>query len=111
MLRVHFIDISFNKITNIMTNSFKNLFNVKYLFLSNNEIDKLDRDLFKTMANLKNLDLAHNKIIFLDPTVFEIAGGKLLEVNLLANACLNKTYESKEFHQLDDDIISYCQPE
>lgn len=111
MLRVQFIDISFNEIAMIDKNSFKDLFAVKYMFVGNNKIKTLDRDLFRTMASLKNLDLAHNQINSLDPTMFEIPGGKLLEVNLLGNVCLNKTYELKEFEDLEQDIISYCQPD
>lgn len=111
MLRVQFIDVSFNEITMIDKNSFKDLFSVKYMFVGNNKIKTLDRDLFRTMASLKNLDLAHNQINSLDPTIFEIPGGKLLEVNSLANVCLNKTYELKEFEDLEQDIISYCQPD
>lgn len=111
MRRVQIIDLSFNKIIVIERGSFKDLFNVKYLYLGNNQIDTLDRDLFKAMVNLKNLDLAHNKINSMDPTTFEVSGGKLLEVNILSNVCLNKTYEVEDFGHLEDDIIDDCQPD
>lgn len=111
MRRLQFIDLSSNQIAVIEKGSFDVLFNMKYLHLGNNRIDILDRDLFKAMINLKNLDLAHNRINSLDPTTFEISDGKLLEVNLLSNVCLNKTYEEVAFDNLEDDIISYCQPD
>lgn len=111
MRRVKFIDISFNKISSIEAGSFKDLFNVKYLFLGNNEIETIDRDLFQVMIDLKSLDLAHNRINSLDPAVFLISGGILIEANLLSNSCLNRNYKVKDYDLLEDDIISYCQPD
>lgn len=111
MRRVQFIDVSFNQIIVIEKRSFKDLFYLKYLLLGNNKIETLERDLFTSMVNLKNLDLAHNRISELHPTTFQISGGKQLETNLLSNVCLNENYEAKDFVQLEDDIISFCQPD
>lgn len=110
MRRVQFIDASSNKIARIENGSFKDLFNVKYLFLANNRIGTLDKDLFKNMVNLKQLDLAHNRIGLLDSSSFRIRGGKLLEANLLSNDCIDGNYETKEFVRLGNAIRLNCQP-
>lgn len=109
MRRVQFIDLSFNNIVVVEKGSFKDLFSVKYLFLGNNRIETLDSELFQVTVNLKTLDLAHNIISSLDPATFNIQGGKLLEVNLLSNACVNGFYEANYFLRLETDVKSKCQ--
>lgn len=108
MRRVQYMDLSFNEIAVVEKGSFKDLFSVKYLFLGNNRIETLDSELFQVMVNLKTLDLAHNSISSLDPATFTIQGGKILEVNLLSNACINGLYVANDFFRLKTDVRSKC---
>lgn len=109
MRNVRYMDLSFNSITRIEKKSFNDLFNVKYLYLGNNRIKTLDRELFNFMISLKDLDLVHNKISSLDPDTFKIRGGKLIEVNLLSNVCIDASYASSEdIIRLEDDLRNKC---
>lgn len=105
------VDLDGNKIETIEAGAFKDLVNVKGLYLSHNIIRTLDENLFATMVNLDCLDLRFNKIKFLGPNTFIIPGGKLTDVDLSRNVCINggyRNYGSLGLSQLKSDIEAHC---
>lgn len=60
--QVKFLDISFNSISKIRAEDFKDLWNVIYLNLSNNKISWIQEGTTEHFPNLTHLNLANNKL-------------------------------------------------
>lgn len=63
--QARFLDISFNSISNIRTEDFNDLWNLRYLNLSNSKISWIQEGTAEHFPNLTHLNLANNKL----PTV------------------------------------------
>ncbi|XP_014782534.1 insulin-like growth factor-binding protein complex acid labile subunit [Octopus bimaculoides] len=59
---VKYLDLSYNKISNIGKESFKNLSSLEELVLSRNEISEIEHGCFDDLPKLRILDLSHNQI-------------------------------------------------
>ncbi|GIY78834.1 hypothetical protein CDAR_584051 [Caerostris darwini] len=67
---VQVLDLSHNKIVNVVQNAFGGLSNLKYLNLANNGIKKLDDNGFYGLDHLKSLNLSSNGMYFLPDGLF-----------------------------------------
>lgn len=108
MTNVKYLDLGYNRISNIESSAFKDLVNLEHLFLNNNMIETLHENLFVTMVKLQLLFLADNKIKLLSPASFKIPRGKLGWVDLRDNTCINDDYVLRNFGQLEAQIKANC---
>lgn len=121
-----------NKIKVIATDAFDDLPKLEILYLSNNEnIKKLDHaifnylpslkyvwidqlslidvpeNLFKYNPNMVRICLKNNKLRYVNPAMFDDLKD-LKTVILFNNACATKVYQSEEFPEMRNDLISNC---
>lgn len=102
------LDLDFNRITSIDSDSFKDLVSLKMLSLSRNLIETLEFNIFASMVSLKSVYLGNNKIKILSSKTFEIPGGKLDYVDLESNVCINGLYHSEGWDRLKTEIKEKC---
>lgn len=108
MKHLQYLYLAFNSISSIETFAFNDLVKVIELNLDHNLIETIDNKLFDKMINLKTIHLSNNKIKFLDQKIFMIPGGKIEQVFMGSNFCIDGDYDSKNSKQLEADLKSKC---
>ena len=94
MTSLNTIDLSFNKLTSLETNSFSNLTSLRTIYLRNNQISKISPNAFSGFSYLYMLDLSFNSLSTIDATSFTGLTG-LTELILDSNSI--KTINSTTF--------------
>lgn len=108
MQEVLTLDLSYNMISTIEPGAFVDLINVGTLKLDGNRLETLDGQLFSALIKLAFIRLHRNRIKFLSPTTFKIPDGRLFQISLSSNVCIDKNYGFQQFKDLDTDLVSNC---
>lgn len=109
MQNLNFLDLNSNQLENIESGAFKDLISLEMLNLENNGIQTLYEKLFSGMVKLKEVNLDRNKIKHIRPETFKIPGGKLTNVVLRENVCINQNYRSDtNLMELEGDLKNRC---
>lgn len=111
MQNLQFLTMTFNKISTIESEAFRDLVRLERLWINDNLIETLHNKLFVSMMNLQELSVDNNKIKILGPTTFKIPGGKLELINLESNVCIDGYYGlhgPKAVSELENDIRANC---
>lgn len=86
------IDLSYNLLTKVYTNSFDSLLNLHTVRLSSNRIVSLDHHSFHNLPELKYVDLTHNFLRNISENVFTFLP-KLLQLDLMYNHLEHLTFK------------------
>lgn len=78
------VDLSYNTIVTIYTNTFDSLINLRIISLSSNRIVALERNSFYNMPQLAYVDLTHNLLQNISESVFTFLPG-LIRLDLMFN--------------------------
>lgn len=78
------VDLSYNTIATIYTNTFDSLINLRIISLSSNRITALERNSFYNMPQLAYIDLTHNLLQNVSESVFTFLPG-LIRLDLMFN--------------------------
>lgn len=105
MQNLEFLNLNSNKIATVESDAFKDLIKVQYLNLNDNMIETLSEKVFKTNVDLLIVYLINNKIKVLNPNTFKIPGGKLRDVHLKGNVCIDKNLNAKYAY---NDLVAEC---
>lgn len=108
MRNLRLLSLQNNKISSIESFAFQGLTKVEHLFFDNNLIETLDGKLFASMVNMEFLNLNNNKIKLLSHTTFKIPGGRLTDIYLRWNVCIDKEYGSDNLDWVEGDIRANC---
>lgn len=74
--------MSYNKLKEIGSNSFRGLSELETLYLDNNQLENLDAELFKDLDNLRNLFLNRNNLRAIESYTFNgLVGLKVLNLD------------------------------
>jgi Leucine-rich repeat (LRR) protein len=80
--KIKSINLSYNKITKIQDNLFKQFINLKEIYLNNNLIEEIGNNVFN--EDLEEINLSNNKLKYINPEVFRNMR-KLKKLNLSNN--------------------------
>lgn len=78
------VELSYNALTRLYTNTFDSLIYLRYVYLSSNRIETLDRNCFHNLPNLAFIDLSHNLLRNISENVFTFLP-TLLQLDLTYN--------------------------
>lgn len=78
------VDLSYNTITTVYTNTFDSLISIRIIGLSSNRITTLERNCFYNMPQLAYIDLTHNHLQNITESVFTFLPG-LIRLDLMFN--------------------------
>lgn len=78
------VDLSYNSLTKIYTNTFDSLINLRTVSLTSNRITSLDMHSFHNLPSLSTVDLTHNLLTNISENVFTFLP-RLLKLDLMFN--------------------------
>lgn len=82
MLHLQWLDLSYNLITNLEVDSFRNSRRLQVVYLSQNQIGDIPQDLFRANLELRIVSLSNNNLKYLPDGLFANQGIEaLVELN------------------------------
>lgn len=97
------LDVSYNLIANITSQTFKELINLKVLNISYNNVGEISEDAFNSLRVLEVLDLSGNSVIGFNPERLQ----NLLN-GTLYRSLKKLVMRSSELHELPDTFFKYA---
>ncbi|MCF8298920.1 MAG: leucine-rich repeat protein [Saprospiraceae bacterium] len=107
IIQTNTLDLSYNQLTKINPEIFKDLINLTNLNLDNNQLTKINHDTFNSLHQLNSLDLSHNQLTKINPEIFKDLIN-LTELHLAYNQLIEihrDTFNS--LHQLKSLLLNY----
>ena len=82
------LDISYNQLQNLSSNTFSGLRSLKHLIISNNLITTIFHNMFQDLHSMELLDLRNNFVQYIDDNVFHHTAINIIKVDEFRFCCL-----------------------
>jgi len=101
------LDLSYNQITEIKNNTFKNNTFLTWITLSGNQISNIEVDAFKDASSVISLELSDNKITTMSDGTFDsLISKKAMMIELYENP-INCSCNLQWFKRLEEGLVYY----
>lgn len=107
LMELRVLDLSNNLLKNLHADWIGSCRKLQTLFLSSNQLTTLTEQHFSNNKALQTIKLNDNQLTKLDPAMFDELK-RLIDVDLVGNACLDDYYANQKLNRLNGDIKELC---